>query len=262
MKEWQRKFNPEDGSIQISTPNGRFYTKRESRRKYWSATTVLGIVDKSNWYVPWIISEALKSDSEDLRMKLTAYRRKNKRICDRGSRVHDWIEGWCHCPKLSYEGPEMEPGDEHFTDAFLKYFWQVYDVETISTEGRLFKDLYFCPEDFAVHDKDNQHYCDSECSCEFIGYAGTYDFYGRINGKLTLLDWKTSSSIKEENWMQLASYVEATDFPIEQVGIVRMKPETKSPRCQIIFKDVSELEAYWRSFKKRLILTHDVKGEI
>ena len=94
---------------------------------------------------------------------------------------------------------------------------------------------------------------------EWCGYAGTYDFYGKVNGKLTLLDWKTSSSIHDTYWMQLAAEVKAADFPVEQLGIVRMKPDTKTPRCEIKFKSVEELEPYWRSFKYRLLTCWDVR---
>ena len=260
--EETRVHNPLDGSTQITTPNGRFYTKRESRRKYWSITTVLDIVDKSDWLIPWALKKVKEALASGLSIDeaLSAYRVENKRICDRGSRVHDWIE---HRLKggLNACEQDIEEGDDHFTQAFMTYFEEVYDIETISTEQRLFKDYYLCPTDLSIHEKPNQSYCDGECICEFIGYAGTYDWYGRINGKLTLIDWKTSGAIHDTYWMQLAAEVEAADFPVERVMVVRLKPETKSPRAQIIIKQVDELQPYWKSFLKRLITCHDVRKE-
>lgn len=248
-----------DGSSQITTPNGRYYTQRDSKNKYWSITTVIDIVDKSSWYLPWVLKK-IKECFEltgDIDYSLSHYRRENKRICDRGTRVHDWIEAWC-----KGEDSPLEEGDEHFTVAFYDYFWSVYKVETISTEERLFNEKWLCKNcgDVNIHPEFNCCMgCDSDL--EFIGYAGTYDWYGYIDGKLTILDWKTSKSIKDEYWMQLAAEVNAAPFKVEQVGIVRMKPETKSPRCQIVFKDVEELGPYWNSFKKRLITCCDVRRE-
>lgn len=65
------------------------------------------------------------------------------------------------------------------------------------------------------------------------GYAGTLDRLMYINGKLTLLDWKTSNSISDEYIIQVNAYYQALtemekDGKIElpgkivQVGIVRL----------------------------------------
>ena len=59
---------------------------------------------------------------------------------------------------------------------------------------------------------------------ETYKYAGTTDFIGLVDGKLTILDWKTSKAIYNEYWLQIAAYVHAfeelTGVKVDQVGIL------------------------------------------
>lgn len=71
------------------------------------------------------------------------------------------------------------------------------------------------------------------------GAAGTLDSLAFVDGKLTLVDYKTSKDIYPEYWIQVASYCkmfeeckhglsipqEIKDTPIEQVGILRIGQE-------------------------------------
>ena len=72
--------------------------------------------------------------------------------------------------------------------------------------------------------------------------------------------------------MQLSAYVVAMSFktgkdqlmginPIMEVGIVRMKDDTKTPRAQVVKKNIEDLDDYWKSFLLRLELLEDVKRE-
>ena len=65
------------------------------------------------------------------------------------------------------------------------------------------------------------------------GFAGTLDRLMYVNGKLTLLDWKTSNQINDEYIIQVNAYYQALtemqkdgkiELPgkIEQVGIIRL----------------------------------------
>ena len=61
-----------------------------------------------------------------------------------------------------------------------------------------------------------------------FGYAGTLDRIGYLNGKLTLLDIKTTTSIMKTNALQLAAYKNAWqemhDKTIDQIVCVQLKP--------------------------------------
>ena len=60
---------------------------------------------------------------------------------------------------------------------------------------------------------------------ELFNYGGTPDFYGSDNGKFTLLDFKTSGGIYEENFYQLAAYMmllTEAGYSVESARILRI----------------------------------------
>lgn len=64
-------------------------------------------------------------------------------------------------------------------------------------------------------------------------FGGTIDFYGQINGKYTLLDFKTSKKIRLTMFIQLALYVillEELGYKIDQVGILLVNPKFKDEK--------------------------------
>jgi len=58
-------------------------------------------------------------------------------------------------------------------------------------------------------------------------YAGTADYIGMFDGKLYILDWKTSRGIYDEYWLQSAAYVQAfyeqTGIKVHGVGILQIR---------------------------------------
>jgi hypothetical protein len=58
-------------------------------------------------------------------------------------------------------------------------------------------------------------------------YAGTSDFIGIYDGKLYILDWKTSKGIYDEYWLQMAAYIQAfeeqTGLKVEGAGILHIR---------------------------------------
>ena len=64
-------------------------------------------------------------------------------------------------------------------------------------------------------------------------FGGTIDFYGSIDGKLTVLDFKTSKKIRLSMFFQLALYVillEELGYEVEQVGILLVNPINKDEK--------------------------------
>lgn len=81
--------------------------------------------------------------------------------------------------------------------------------------------------------------------------AGTIDFYGKINDKYTILDFKTSKQIRLSMFFQLAIYcllVEEAGQQVDQVGILLVNPTARDEK----FIDRTELDKYV-SFVKSLI---------
>lgn len=80
-------------------------------------------------------------------------------------------------------------------------------------------------------------------------YGGTVDFYGKVNGKYTIIDFKTSKKIRMTMFIQLALYtmlLEEKGEKVEQVGILL---------CNATHKDIKiisrkELDKYIDLAKK------------
>jgi len=84
-------------------------------------------------------------------------------------------------------------------------------------------------------------------------HGGTIDYYGKVNGKYTIMDFKTSKSFYESMFIQLSGYIllmEEFGYKIDQVIILLLKPdkweEKIIQRC--------DMELYIDTFKKALEL--------
>ena len=74
-------------------------------------------------------------------------------------------------------------------------------------------------------------------------FGGTVDFYGKINGKYTILDFKTSKKIHITMFIQLALYcilLEKHGYTVEQVGILLVNNKNDGEK----FISREELEPY------------------
>lgn len=81
-------------------------------------------------------------------------------------------------------------------------------------------------------------------------YGGTIDFYGKVNNKYTLLDFKTSKAFYATMFIQLGGYVrllEEEDYIVEQVGIVMIN---KVNRMKILSRE--EIQSYINLFNDLL----------
>lgn len=68
-----------------------------------------------------------------------------------------------------------------------------------------------------------------------LGYAGTMDYYGYLDGKLIIGDWKTSKAIYKDNTFgaQLAAYKHAFEKKVEALFILRMNEKTGPEICEV-----------------------------
>ncbi len=83
---------------------------------------------------------------------------------------------------------------------------------------------------------------------ETYKFGGTPDFYGKVDGKLTLLDFKTSSAIYPENFYQIAAYwhlLEEYEHKLEQGKLLRFG---KSSDDGFEERSVGNLENHWNIF--------------
>ena len=68
-------------------------------------------------------------------------------------------------------------------------------------------------------------YCEKAFVSEQLGFGGTIDFYGEIDGIVTLKDFKTSKAIYDEHLYQVAAYkilLVENDCKVDAVGILQI----------------------------------------
>lgn len=172
-------------------------------------TTALGIIAKPQ-LIWWAASEAANHVKATLRPGVPldeleiqqlcdearkAHNRKKDKAADAGTYVHNWIEDF-----VLGNDPAMpvNPQLQRVINDFL-HWWKNTNIEVISPEQ------VFCSPTHML--------------------AGTADLVCKVDGKLTIMDWKTGSGIYPEMFMQMAAYAmmweeEHPDQPIERLHVV------------------------------------------
>ncbi len=159
----------------------------------WSVpgvTTVNKLLPKP-WQLKWVIGEATKHIGtkwlpectypqflidQTLEDSKGAWKKKFEGAGDTGTNVHKYIEDYINDGQL----PMIEDKEED------NCFRQFIDW------GEKFKPTWIATE-MVVASKE-------------YGFAGTLDSIAEINGKMCLIDFKTSSGIREEYYIQTAAY--------------------------------------------------------
>lgn len=79
-------------------------------------------------------------------------------------------------------------------------------------------------------------------------YAGTTDFVGEVDGKLAILDWKTSKAIYDDFWLQLSAYAwaltELTGTRVDNCGIVLFRDGKLKYETRTYGKMMSEFDVF------------------
>jgi hypothetical protein len=137
-----------------------------------SVTTYLKVLDKSNFLVPWANKLGLQG------IDSTKYRDEKARI---GSLAHEMILS--HMKGVEPDFYDYTPRETDLaSNCFLKYLsWEKqHDVRPTLVEVSMVSEVF--------------------------RFGGTVDFYGEIDGRLELGDYKTGNGIYPEMWYQLAGY--------------------------------------------------------
>jgi len=79
-------------------------------------------------------------------------------------------------------------------------------------------------------------------------FGGTLDFYGKVNGVLELIDYKTGSGIYPTHRLQVSAYkqlVIENKYPVEKVRILNIP---RTPDENFIEEIVSDTDSYFEQF--------------
>lgn len=86
-------------------------------------------------------------------------------------------------------------------------------------------------------------------------YGGTVDFYGKVDGKCTILDYKTSKRFYPGMFLQLGAYchmLEEQGYKVEQVAIIRVNQNEYKEK----FMTREQLTPYINTFMTLVSLFH------
>ena len=181
---------------QITFIDSRFYLN-EAGQHFPSVTTILEAYPKPYQLLQWLKEVGTKAD--DIR----------DAAGKRGSVVHSLTEEYDN-------GMEVALLDETGKPAVSMSEWSMFE-----------KYVEFTEKANPVHSLIEQNFVD-----EAGGYAGTIDRICEIDGKIILLDIKTSNGIYNSYWLQLAAYREGikktAGIDVDGVAILWLNAKTRS----------------------------------
>ena len=149
-----------------------------------SVTNVLSVLGKGEALTRWAakmvaeraavmkLSLSKMEDAEIIDTLKSAPFNRSKRAAQRGTDIHEWLEARLN----EWELPELTDAAQPY-QAAAEDWYLAHHIEVIETEATLFHPLY----------------------------AGTCDFIAKVDGRLTIGDFKTSKAIYPEAALQLAA---------------------------------------------------------
>jgi hypothetical protein len=187
------------------------------------ASTIAKLGEDTNGLIHW---------AWNLGMEGQDYRKVRDKAADIGTVAHFLIECFLHGHEADlseYSAADIERAWVSFGN--FKNWWDSEGFTIIEPEVQLVSEEYL--------------------------FGGTIDAPSRDrDGKVVLLDWKTSKAINNAHRVQLAGYEQLwnenrPDMPIERRAIVRIGKESPD---DFEVSEPSNIGAYWEVFKAKLFL--------
>lgn len=181
---------------QLTFQDARFYFDEEGNYLP-SITTILSAYPKGPEYYMWL--KKVGMDADEIRDDAGK----------RGSTVH-------HLTELYDEGQEVSLFNDFGGMNFTMSEWSMFEKYVAFSEK-------YKPENILM---------EQTIMCPSLGVAGTVDRIIELNGRKILIDIKTSSSIWESYWLQLAGYKKIVEkelqLQVDQVGVLWLNAKTRT----------------------------------
>jgi len=210
-------------TIDVEFNDGNHSYKVNGERCKISVTSVTGMMDKPAlkfWSVKMMkesLLDFLKSVGNNIILEhlllaideaSKAHTKFKEKAADLGTQVHDWAEQYIlYELKINKEKPVIKKDyDERVKNGILAFLQWVEEnkIKFIASEQLLYSKKY--------------------------KYCGIADCIAKVNGKLTLVDFKTSNGIYPEYWLQVAAYrgadEEESGKKYDQSMIIQFNKET------------------------------------
>ncbi len=226
MKE---RFLIDEAKNRIELIDTRFYKDEVTGNFYPSATTILDAYPKSYAFYEWLKSVGEKAD--EIRDSFG----------QRGSTVHQLTEMY----DLELEVHLMDNGRAQYHS----YEWAMFERYVEFSKK-------IQPEIVTIE----AHYVSSE-----LGFGGTLDRIIMLNDKRLLIDIKTSNSLHNHYWLQMAAYVQLwneknPDLLIDDMGVLWLNAKTRTDKIKVDKKVIQgkgwqlkfpekDMSYYWNLFQ-------------
>lgn len=254
-------------TLKFSPGNHRYYVDvpidEIEHESVPSATGIVGVLDKPA-LMYWAVNETVDFLEEELEpgrpydeVELTQLLEASKKARFKtsgkattiGSIVHDWMENYVN--KTIEEGGEepsvIPAGEAPFgNEIALPYNSQAVDSIQSFLDWTDAHDVEWIVSEKKIYSLEHS-------------YAGTYDAEAYVDGKLSLIDFKTSKGIYADYLLQLACYVGAAEEErravagaedpeqFDQMIILRV-PKTQEGFETKIVSDRNEIEEHYNAF--------------
>ena len=211
------------GDIEILFyPNSHQY--RLGKERLLSVSGISGIIDKSTplmiWATKMMKEELLKiknPNEMDIMEAQFAYSRKSEKACSIGNQVHEWAEDYVTAKIFDRNKELILPKDINARAGVIAFL--EWDKE---------HDIKYLESERLVYSKEHN-------------FVGIFDCMAEIDGKITLIDFKTSKRFYPmEMGMQTAGYQIAYEEEIGKIDqrmIVRFDKETGEFESHIMKND-------------------------
>lgn len=220
-----------------------------------SVTEVLSMLNKPA-LVPWATKltaeyiESIVNKTDDLNAldwpvilkdAKSAHRTASREAMDKGTAVHAAIDSWIESGGIMSPDEIANEDVKRGLQAFLDY-GEAVDLEIIENEQQIFG--------WTID-------VDRETTPPL--YAGRFDLLCKLNGVLTMADFKVAKDIYPEYWLQLEAYAAARErqeesYRIEQIAIFRIDKETGILHPEIKERNHERFMAFWHLANARQII--------
>lgn len=270
------EFELYNGKVQVKfqpNPYHRYYITDEEKglKKQYTrgVTTWIGIMDKSIGLVTWATEIAALHllDAKDEGQEITdelileavnMHKQFKKEAADIGTLIHEWCEGFIRYKlgEEGYEKPELPDAEKEKAvrlgaEAFLQWVIE-HKVNFISTEQVVYSRTH--------------------------GFVGTVDIIAEVDGRLAVVDLKSSNGLYNSVRLQTAAYAAAymEEFPEQKIldrWAIRLAKEDEAEyyereerKCYIRGKDTNGIQEYapveWIKFEGEEAFELDFAGFI
>lgn len=150
---------------------------------FWAVNQAIESLEKS-WQAGIVYDEI--QISEHLNNAKMAHRKRLSKAADIGTKIHQWIQDYIELRLAKKPAPKM-PVNKEMQKAIKGFFnWaKKHKVQLIASEQKIYSKKY--------------------------KYAGTYDLEAMVDGKRTIIDFKTSKAIYPEMFLQASAYLQAKE---------------------------------------------------